>query len=65
MSLEDLLNSTNADVQVFVRARLNQACIRAPGDADWTTFDGATPADALRKALQSRLPAVSDDDDLI
>lgn len=64
MTLEDLLNSTKADVQVFVRARLNQASIRVPGEANWTTFDGASPSDALRKALESRLPA-ADVDDLI
>lgn len=64
MSLEDLLNSTPADVQVFVRARLNQASVRAPGAADWTSFDGATPAQALKLALESLQPP-ADDDDLI
>ncbi len=65
MTLEDLLNSTTADVQVFVRARFNQASVRTPDAADWTTFDGPTPAAALRLALESLQPAAADDDDLI
>lgn len=70
MTLDELLNASNADLQVFVRARVKQACIRAPGDAEWTSFTSDTPAHALRLALESRLPATakaapSDDDDLI
>lgn len=67
MTLDELLNATNADVQVFVRARLNQACIRAPGEIEWRSFTADTPAEALRLALESRIPApaASDEEDLI
>ena len=63
MTIDDLLNSAPADVQVFIRPRFSTASVRpvTPPESEWRSFDGPTPAQALRTALESLQPGADDD----